>query len=332
MSFHFKPAKRVNTPLVIGIAGPTKSGKTYSAHRIAVGLAQGGTIAMVNAEGPKGHQYSERFSYLATDIGPPYRPKRYSEALKDALALEPAPAVLIIDSMSHMHNGPGGMLEYHEDELDRLAGQDMKARQRSTWSAWVKPKADENAFVYEMLDSPCHMILCFRAKEKLKIIRGQEPIDLGWQPIASEQIAFETLFTLMLPPHSKGVPDLAISEMREPFDSLMVPGQQLDEQLGERLAKWAAGGSAAKKAPPAVTAPESPQDAGGADLPNDGPVVNARQVTLLWTTIRQRGVSEDDVRRIVIDVTGQDSTKAIPARLFETVLAKVQAVEVPVAS
>jgi hypothetical protein len=29
----FRPAKRENTPLIIGLAGPTKSGKTYSAHR-----------------------------------------------------------------------------------------------------------------------------------------------------------------------------------------------------------------------------------------------------------------------------------------------------------
>jgi hypothetical protein len=32
------------------------------------------------------------------------------------------------------------------------------------------------------------VILCFRAKEKIKIVKGAEPIDLGWQPIASESI------------------------------------------------------------------------------------------------------------------------------------------------
>src|SRR6185312_15779697 len=133
MTFTFRPAKREHTPLVDGIAGPTKSGKTMSAHRIAVGLAQGGPVAMINAEGAKGHQYSDRFDYLAADLEAPFRPEAYTEALKAALALEPRPAVVIIDSLSHMHDGPGGILEYHESELDRIAGNDWKKRERATW-------------------------------------------------------------------------------------------------------------------------------------------------------------------------------------------------------
>jgi hypothetical protein len=242
MSFTFRPAKRENTPLIVGLAGPTKSGKTFSAHRLAVGLAQGAPVAMINAEGAKGHQYSDRFTYLFVDLEAPYRPAKYTEALKAALALKPRPAVVIIDSLSHMHDGPGGVLEYHETELDRLAGNDYKKRERSTWTAWIKPKADENQFIYTMLSADCHLILCFRAKEKLKIVKGKDPIDLGWQPIAGERVAFETIFTLVLPPHSKGVPDLSLSEMREPFDTI-VPQGPLSEATGTALARWATGGA-----------------------------------------------------------------------------------------
>lgn len=249
MSFHFRPVKRGKTPLIIGLAGPTKSGKTYSAHRIAAGLANGGTIAMINAEGAKGHQYADKFDYIATDITAPYRPERYTEALKAALALDPRPAVVVIDSMSHMHDGPGGMLEYHSDELDRLAGDDFKRRDRMNWTAWIKPKAAENEFIYTMLSADCHLVLAFRAKEKIKIVKGSDPIDLGWQPIASDRVSFETLFTLMLTPHSKGVPDLGLSEMREPFDSMIVPGRPLDEDLGRSLGGWAAGVAAAVPPP-----------------------------------------------------------------------------------
>lgn len=59
-------------------------------------------------------------------------------------------------------------------------------------------------------------------------------------------------------------------------------------------------------------------------------VLNDRQLKLLWTTIRTRGVPEDEVRRLVVEVTGQESTKAIPAGLFDAVLTAVQAVEVDV--
>ncbi len=239
MTFTFRPAVRQDTPLIIGLAGPTKSGKTLSAHRLAAGLANGGVVAMINAEGARGHQYADKFKYVACDIEAPFSPARYIEAVAAAKTLNPA--VLIIDSASHMHDGPGGMLEYHDAELDRMAGDDFKKRERMTWTAWIRPKKDENEFIYAMLGLKCPVILCFRAKEKLKIIAGKQPIDLGWQPIASDRISFETIFTLVLPPHCKGVPDLAISEMREPFDAMIPEGYQLDEKLGRRLAEWASG-------------------------------------------------------------------------------------------
>ena len=247
MTFSFRPAVREKTPLIIGLAGPTKSGKTYSAHRLAQGLAAGGVIAMLNAEGARGHQYADKFKYVACDIEPPFSPSRYTEAIAAAKALNPA--VLIVDSASHMHDGPGGMLEFHDTELDRMAGKDdYKKRERMTWTAWIRPKADENQFIYAMLGLKCPVILCFRAKEKLKIVSGKPPIDLGWQPIASDRVSFETIFTLVLPPHCKGVPDLSISEMREPFDTMVPAGKALDEDLGRALGAWAAGGAAPAQA------------------------------------------------------------------------------------
>src|SRR5579859_2337405 len=243
MTFTFRPAVRSNTPIIIGLAGPTKSGKTMSAHRIAAGIAGGGDVVMINAEGARGHQYADHFKYLACDIEAPFSPSRYTEAVIEAGKLNPA--VLIVDSASHMHDGPGGLLEYHDAELDRMAGtDDFKKRERMTWAAWIRPKKDENEFIYTLLGLKCPVILCFRAKEKIKIIPGKPPVDLGWQPIASDRISFETLFTLVLPPHCKGVPDLSISEMREPFDTMIKEGRQLDESLGRELAEWAAGGVA----------------------------------------------------------------------------------------
>lgn len=238
MTITFRPAIRQHTPLIIGIAGPTKSGKTYSALRLATGLARSGQIAMMNAEGPRGHQYADTFKYLTTELEAPFRPAKYTEALKAAAEL--SPAVVIVDSASHMHDGPGGILEWHEEILDRMTGTDQAKRQRATFAAWVDPKAAENQFIYQMLSMKIPVILCLRAKEKIKIAKGQV-IDLGWQPIVGERVAFETIFTLMLPPHSKGVPDLAISDMREPFDELVPKDRPLDEALGERLAKWAEG-------------------------------------------------------------------------------------------
>jgi len=271
----FRPAKRENTPLIIGIAGPTKSGKTYSALRLATGLAGGGPIAMLNAEGARGHQYADTFKYIACELEAPFRPDQYTDALDAVAKLSPPPAVVIIDSASHMHDGPGGILEWHEEILDKMAGQDYAKRQRSTFTAWVQPKQSENIFIYQMLSMQIPVILCLRAKEKIKIVKGQEPVDLGWQPIVGERVAFETMFTLMLPPHAKGVPDLNLSDMRSPFDTLIKPGQAIDESLGQALSTWAKGGTtdrlpAASLSGP-VASPGATSGGGTGGTPTDPP-------------------------------------------------------------
>lgn len=271
MSFQFRPARRENTPLIIGLAGPTKSGKTLSAHRLAVGLANGGTVAMVNSEGPRGHQYADRYSYVSTEIVAPFSPPRYEAAIREAGRIKPA--VLVVDSVSHMHDGPGGLLEWHDEEQQRIAAgkSDAKALDRANMAAWIRPKKAENLFIYAMLELSCHVILCFRAKEKIKIVPGQPMVDLGWQPIVSDRVAFETIFTLMLPPHSKGVPDLGLSEMREPFDEMVPVAKQLDEDLGKRLAAWAnAPAQSPQSAAPQAPSPQpsSPAAPAAADDPN----------------------------------------------------------------
>ena len=250
MSISFHKAVRMNTPIIVGLSGPSKSGKTYSALRLATGMANGGQVAMINTEGPRGHSYADKFNYVAYDLVEPFSMKRYEEAIKAASELKPS--VLIIDSVSHSHEGTGGMLDFHETELDRLAGNDYKKRDKMTWAAWIKPKADEANMINTMLRVGCSIILCFRAKEKLKIVPGKQPIDLGWQPIGSERIHFETAFTLTLPPFSKGKPDMEVSMLREPFDTMIKGDIQLNEALGKQVAEWAKGG--------AVTPPTKPED------------------------------------------------------------------------
>jgi hypothetical protein len=324
MSFTFRPETRELTRLILGLSGPTKSGKTMSAHRLAVGLANGGQIVKINAEGPNGHLYADRFPCLTADIQPPYRPGRFNEALKAALALKPA--VVIIDSASHMHDGPGGLLQFHEEELDRIAGSDYKKRERSTWSAWIKPKAEENEFIYTMLGADCHIILCFRAKEKLKIVKGKDPIDLGWQPIAGDRITFETIFTLTLPPHCKGVPDLGTSEMREPFDTMIPSGKPLDEETGRLLAQWASGSAEGPKAGVAVAEPAPVSTAPGVGEQSSSAenLATEPQRRLIFAKAKEAGVDTASLKAILLEFTGQESSAAIPRDRVEVILMAVE--------
>ncbi len=232
---------------------------------------------MINTEGKRGHQYADKFKYLVGDLTEPFSMKKYEEAIKAAGAINPA--VIIIDSISHAHEGIGGMLDQHDKELDRLAGTDYKKRERMTWAAWVKPKQDEATMINSILQMGCHIILCFRAKEKIRIMKGQEPIDLGWQPIASDRIHFETAFTLILPPHSEGTPDLKASEFRDPYNT-MIKGDQLNEVLGKCLAEWASGGIKSEKR-------EVVDMTTGEILPSDLPTPEEEQAIL-----EQKGMAE----------------------------------------
>ncbi len=280
-SFTFRPAVRENTPLIIGIGGPTKSGKTYSAHRLARGLVPpgGGQIVMLNAEGPRGHQYADKFKYLTCELTAPYRPTNYTEALKQAAALKPG--CVIIDSTSHMQDGPGGIVEWHTEIALRMAKGNTDIIEKMNAPAWVEPKAMENQFVYQLQAMVCPVILAFRAKEKVKITKEGKWVDLGWQPIASDRVAFETLFTLMLPPHSKGVPDLAISEMREPFDTMIPNGKPIDEDLGRMLAEWARGQAAAAAAALIATLLEEIQATVSSRYPGQAPADKDAKAQLL---------------------------------------------------
>jgi hypothetical protein len=301
-SFHFAPPRPTTLPVIAGLAGPSKSGKTFSGLRLATGLAGGGQIAFINAEGARGHLYSNLFQYVAVDLTAPYRPERYTEALKAAIAIEPA--VIFIDSMSHMHDGPGGLLEYKEDEVDRLAGANasQKDRDKRNAQAWIKPKAAENEFLYTLLSAVCHVVLAFRAKEKLEWRTGGAPKELGWQPIASDRVTFETLFTLMLPPHSNGVPDLKLSDMRTPFDTLIPPNKQLSEDTGRALAEWAKGSEAPALPREADAHPSAPVPPGASALLTDEQRDQLDELVreysleqLIATLARDRGIAADQI-------------------------------------
>ncbi len=250
MTFNFiEHAKRESTPLLIGLVGPSGGGKTKSALRLAAGIqrVRGGKLVGIDTEARRMLHYANEFDLTYLEFGPPFSSLRYMEALK-AAAAKAEGGVVIVDSMSHEHEGEGGYLEYHEKELDRMAGDDWKKRERMTFTAWIKPAGERRRLINTILQLNCAFIFCFRAKEKLKIVKGQEPIMLGWQAIAGEEFAFEMTVRCLLPPGANGVPDWSeeafkngVPKRGQQHVALVPNGQQLNEDIGERLAHWAKG-------------------------------------------------------------------------------------------
>ena len=111
MTFHFKTATREQTPLLIGLVGPSGSGKTFSALRLATGIqrAVGGDIAMIDTEARRSLHYADKFRFKHLEFTPPHGPDRYLEALQAAVSM--GAKTIIVDSMSHEHEGAGEQLD-----------------------------------------------------------------------------------------------------------------------------------------------------------------------------------------------------------------------------
>ena len=130
MTFSFRPAKRENVQLLIGLAGGTGSGKTFSAFELATGIAEvmGGKPAVIDTEARRALHYADRFDFEHGDLQAPFTPARYLEAMEAAAAA--GYPVILVDSMSHEYAGDGGILDMQEAEFQRMGGRDARARRR----------------------------------------------------------------------------------------------------------------------------------------------------------------------------------------------------------
>lgn len=251
--FVIERAVRRRVPLLIGLVGPSGSGKTYSALRLAAGMSQGakGPVVLIDTENRRAQHYADAFSFQHIDFAPPYGPLDYLAALQAAEAI--APSVIIIDSLSHEHDGEGGTLDCVTAELDRLAGADTTLQQKLSAAAWRRPKAARRALLSGLLRLRAHIVLCIRATERTRLTReavAAEPIELGLTPIAAPEFMFELTCSTLLRAGAQGVPtwntglagEHAAIKLPRQFTDIFPVGEPLSEQHGRRLARWAEGG------------------------------------------------------------------------------------------
>lgn len=249
--FEASEATRVRVPLFIGLMGPSGGGKTFSALRLAEGIksVQGGEIFYVDTEARRALHYADRFSFQHVPFGAPFGSLDYLEAIE--YCVEQGAGVVVVDSMSHEHEGPGGLLEQHEREVQRLSGGNARKANAVKMLAWSKPKAARRRLINTILQLPVNVIFCFRAKEKIKIQRGKDPQPMGWMPIAGPEFIYEMTVNALLLPGSCGVPEWnPVEDGERQMVKLpgwardMVPhGEPLDERAGAALARWAEGSS-----------------------------------------------------------------------------------------
>ncbi len=260
-TFEDKPAKRERVSLLIGLVGPSGGGKTYSGLELLHGIQEvtGGDIGVIDTEARRSLHYAgiksssgKPFAFRHLPFSSPFGPMDYLAAIEHLY--QKGVRNIMIDSMSHEHEGPGGVLEMHDSELQRLAGDDYSKRGKMTMLAWQKPKSERRALLNAILQMPVNFVFCFRAKEKIKLMPGKDPVQLGWQPIAGEEFVFEMTLNCLLPPGANGVPEWQPVERAErqmiklpqQFRSILTDGRALSVDVGRDLAKWAEGGTNAE--------------------------------------------------------------------------------------
>lgn len=185
--FQFKPATKRKQKLRMAIAGPTGSGKTFTALRIARGLVgPAGRIALIDTEHESASLYEDVTPFETLDLRPPYSTERYQAAM--AAAARQGFDALIIDSMTHAWSAEGGIL----DQKDKM-------NTRDKFAAWQTLTPKQNALIEAILSWPGHLIATMRSKMEYAIVEenGRKRIDkLGLAPVQRDDVQYE--FTLVM--------------------------------------------------------------------------------------------------------------------------------------
>lgn len=256
--FEDKPAVREQMPLLLGLVGPSGTGKTFSALRLATGIQRvtGGQIFGIDTESKRMTHYAlkageqprpGKFTFRHVHFAPPFGPLDYLAAIEHCVVQ--GAKIVVVDSMSHEHEGVGGVLEMHEEETKRLAKKWGVSEDKAKMAAWGKVKPQRRKMVAAILQMPVHFIFCFRAKPKLRIVKGKDPEPRGFMPQAGEEFLYELMAKCLLLPGARGTPtwnpehedEVAMTKLPEDFLPIFAERQQLSEDIGQKLAIWAAG-------------------------------------------------------------------------------------------
>ena len=150
MSTNFKKATKKQAKLRLALFGVSGAGKTYSALRLAAGLAQeNGTIAVIDTENHTACKYSDRFNFDVCECETPSI-NNILLLLKDASEYD----VLIIDSLSHAW-------EELLNEVNKIAKTKFNG---NSWSAWSEGTPKQQAFIKALINFKGHLIVTMRTE------------------------------------------------------------------------------------------------------------------------------------------------------------------------
>jgi len=218
-----RKSNRSQARIRMALQGPSGSGKTYSALLLAYGLCKDwNKIAVIDTENHSADLYSHLGNYNVLTLNAPFTPERYIEAID---ACERAGMdVICIDSLSHMWEGEGGILDIHS----QMVG--------NSFTNWSKLTPRHNALIQRILKSGKHVIATVRSKQDyvLSEKNGKTvPEKVGMKPISRENLEYD--FTIVF--------ELDINhnvnctkDRTQLFRNKVT--FKIDQSIGDVIAKW----------------------------------------------------------------------------------------------
>lgn len=223
----FQKAKREQVWLKVLLSGASGSGKSYSALKIATGIAKkcNSGIAYIGTEGSRNKYYANEFDYDLLELEEPFECEKYMAAIDEAV--NAGYKVLIIDSMSHEW-------KWLNDVHDKMPG--------NSFTNWGKLKPRHHKFMDKILNSPIHIIATARGKDDwvLEDKNGKQvPKKVGMGQQQDKDISYEYTVSLMISQDTHVAS--ADKDNTHLFDGRF---EVLTENDGEKLYDWANQGEA----------------------------------------------------------------------------------------
>lgn len=218
----FQKAKREKIWLKILLGGASGSGKSYSALRLATGIAKKGKgkVAAIDTEAGRIRYYANEFDFDDLQLEEPYTPEKYINAIDEAI--EGGYSVLIIDSISHEWN-------YCVEEHDKMSG--------NSYTNWSKITPRHDKFMEKVLQAPIHVIATVRGKDEyvLEEKNGKQTpkkVGLGYKQRDGVEYNYTATFNIAQDTH--------IAEVTKDNTHIFEGRYEvLTEKDGEKLYDWA---------------------------------------------------------------------------------------------
>ena len=149
-------ATRESVKLRMSISSPTGFGKTYGALLIAFGITgDWSKIAVVDTENRSASLYAHLGKYYTIPLTPPFTTDKYMQAID--ICEKNGIEVVILDSITHVWKGEGGLLEYNNS----LGGK---------YQDWAKTTPLYQKWLNKILNSSCHIISTMRKKQAYSMV------------------------------------------------------------------------------------------------------------------------------------------------------------------